>query len=376
MKILLATKTFIPITHGPAKFAHFVLDINQRYPKHEVRILTEGVEVAIPNLIYKITTNYRRPFGAFWPIFDNFLYAKKIAQIRADYAFDILLVNNAIQGSWSRLKLPASVKVVGMLNDDDYLSENISTIRLDRMWLVNFHRKYIEKFAVKKLDKTITNSSYLKNKVLQTYSVPEKKVAHLYKSIDFAKINYQPIKSIEYNQTIKILFVKSDYPRGGLKILMEALTTLTNFKFQLTIIGPKRNQRSIIFNYLNNAPNLELNLLGPQSQEKVFAAFNEHDIFCVPSYKEALGVANIEALAAGIPVVSTRVGGIPEVLDRSKNGWLCEAGNLKSLAEAIQDCITKKIERKEKSERGRRFVMDNFGHEQMLDKLIKMLEQL
>lgn len=376
MKILLVSKTFNPITHGPAKFAHFILEINQRYPEHEVRILTEGTEVEVPNLIYKMTTNYPRPFGAFWPFFDNFLYYKKIAQVRRDYDFDVLLVNNAIQGTWSRFKLPDSVSVVGMLNDDDYLSENLTTIRMDRMWFINFHRKYLEWLAAKNIDKVITNSAYLKNKVLKTYRIPERKITHLYKSIEFSKINYQPNRFIQYDIVVKILFVKSDYPRGGLKLLIEALGTLTDFNFELTVIGPKEQHRQIIFSYLKNVSNTKLKYLGPKPQEYVFKAFSTHDIFCVPAYKEALGVANIEALAAGIPVVSTRAGGIPEVLDQGKNGWLCEAGDISSLAKTIQDCITNEEERIERSKRGRSYVMANFGHEQMLDKLIKILIQL
>jgi len=317
LKILLATKTFNPITHGPAKFAHFLLHINDLYPQHEVRILTEGIESEVPDLIYKITTNYPSPFGAFWPIFDNFTYYKKIAQIRSVYDFDILLVNNAIQGTWSRIKLPTSVKVVGMLNDDDYLSENISTFRMDRMWLINFHRKYLEWLAIKKLDKIITCSKYLKKRVEQTYKPSRLKVADLYMTINLDNVHYQDNRRIiNPDLVIKILFVKSDYPRGGLKILIKALILLSELNFRLTIIGPKEKHRSIIFSYLKNKNNLTLNYLGPQSQKQVFDAFNHHDIFCVPALKEALGVANIEALAAGIPVVSTQVGGIPEVLDK------------------------------------------------------------
>lgn len=375
MKILLATKTFNPITHGPAKFAHFMLQINQYYPEHEIRILTEGIDHEIPNLIYKITTNYPRPFGSLWPIFDNFKYYKKIEQIKVNYDFDILLFNNAIQSTWSRIKLPITIYVFGMLNDYDYLSENFSTLRYDRRWIINFHRKFLEGLAVRNIDQTITNSYYLKEQVCLNYKASERKVSHLYKSIDITKISYQPKGKISLQDRIKIIFVKSDYHIGGLKILIEALTILSDLNFRLTIIGPKEIHKKNIFAFLKEAINIEINYLGPQSQETVFTAFTTHHLFCVPSHKEALGVANIEALASGIPVVSTRVGGIPEVLDQGKNGWLCEANNVKSLADTIKTCLKDEAARNEKSHHGRAFVTANFGHEQMLDKLIKILAQ-
>lgn len=374
MKILLATKTFNPITHGPAKFAHFMLQINERYPEHEIRLLTEGIETEVPNLIYKIKTDYQRPFGSLWPIFDNFTYYAKIEEIRTIYDFDVLLVNNAIQGIWSRMKLPASVKVAGMLNDDNYLSETFSTVRWDRMWLINRYRKIIESLAVEKLDRTITNSFYLKNKVLDVYKVPKDKVTYVYKSVDFSHIDYKSSQDISIEKTIKILFVKSDYPRGGLRVLIEALSSLVDYNFKLTIIGPKTIQKETILSYFKNKKNIQSNYLGPQSQTNVFTAFCKHHIFCVPAHKEALGVANIEALAAGIPVVSTSVGGIPEVLDHGKNGWLCKPDDIKSLAEAIKDCLTNETARTEKVRNGRAFVIANFGYENMLSNVIKILE--
>ena len=119
----------------------------------------------------------------------------------------------------------------------------------------------MEGFAVEKLDKIITNSVYLKNSVLRIYHTSEKEVIHLYKSIDFSKINYIPNRSIPTNDSIKILFVKSDYPRGGLKVLMEALALLSDFNFQLTIIGPKEIHRKTILSYLKKASNIQIGSL-------------------------------------------------------------------------------------------------------------------
>jgi glycosyltransferase involved in cell wall biosynthesis len=59
------------------------------------------------------------------------------------------------------------------------------------------------------------------------------------------------------------------------------------------------------------------------------------DIFVLPSYSEGLPLVLIEAMANGLPVVASRVGGIPEIIEHNKSGLLFEAGNYNQLAEKI-----------------------------------------
>ena len=55
------------------------------------------------------------------------------------------------------------------------------------------------------------------------------------------------------------------------------------------------------------------------------------DIFCMPSLNEALGYSLLEAIAAGIPVVASCVGGIPEVIKHGREGLLVQPGNAHEL---------------------------------------------
>lgn len=66
---------------------------------------------------------------------------------------------------------------------------------------------------------------------------------------------------------------------------------------------------------------------------------SESDVFVLPSHNEGLPVAMLEAMAAGLPVISTRVGGIPDALEDGVEGILIEAGDVSALAEAITHLV-------------------------------------
>jgi glycosyltransferase involved in cell wall biosynthesis len=181
------------------------------------------------------------------------------------------------------------------------------------------------------------------------------KIVRLYKGIEIlekvVKNNYN--WNVTSMQEVKILFVKNDFITGGLKILAESLASI-NLQFNVTIVGPDFQYRDQIRAYFKTS-NVKLNLLGRQSQDQVFHHMATHHIFCVPSLQEALGVANLEALNIGIPVVSSDAGGIPEVLDYGNCGFLSVAGDAGSLAFSLRNCLYDNENRKQK-------VLNGFEH--------------
>jgi len=75
--------------------------------------------------------------------------------------------------------------------------------------------------------------------------------------------------------------------------------------------------------------------LGWVNEEEKYTLLNQSKIYILPSYNEGLPMGLLEAMSAGLAVVSTDVGGIPEVISDKKNGLLVKAGNQKQIAESI-----------------------------------------
>lgn len=71
------------------------------------------------------------------------------------------------------------------------------------------------------------------------------------------------------------------------------------------------------------------------------AEYFEHaDIFCLPTYVEPFGIVFIEAMAYGLPIISTRVGALPDLVEVDKNGYLIEPGQTQELSEYLLTLLT------------------------------------
>ncbi len=90
------------------------------------------------------------------------------------------------------------------------------------------------------------------------------------------------------------------------------------------------------------------------------------DIYVQPSLFENISNSVLEAMAAGLPVISTHVGGIQEILDHNKSGLIVELGNHQSMTEALDFLINDVKQRKTMGEQARRHVTDFFSIEKMV----------
>jgi starch synthase len=92
--------------------------------------------------------------------------------------------------------------------------------------------------------------------------------------------------------------------------------------------------------------------------------------------QEGLGLVNAEALAHGTAVVSTNVGGIPEVLDYGNCGYVVRASDPLELSKAIQECVHASATTAERIQNGRAFILDRFDQGKMFSELNKILQEV
>ena len=74
---------------------------------------------------------------------------------------------------------------------------------------------------------------------------------------------------------------------------------------------------------------------GQVPQESIPRLMHQADVFALSSLSESFGIVNLEAMAAGLPIVATNVGGIPDIVEEGVNGYLVNAKNPDELADRI-----------------------------------------
>lgn len=100
------------------------------------------------------------------------------------------------------------------------------------------------------------------------------------------------------------------------------------------------------------------------------------DIYCQPSRSEGLPLAVLEAMDSGLPVVATRVGGIPEAVQHGVTGLLVPPESPKDLAQALVTLLRDQSLRRRMSERGRQRVLDKFLLERQVGFLVDLYEHM
>jgi glycosyltransferase involved in cell wall biosynthesis len=124
-------------------------------------------------------------------------------------------------------------------------------------------------------------------------------------------------------------------PRKGLDTLLEAAAIAVVRCPELRVLlvgdGPERARLEEMARALGIVPKVKI----LNHQIEVRSILAAMDLFAAPSRTEGLGMAIIEALAAGIPVIGSRVGGIPEVVEDGRCGRLLPAGDTPRWAEAL-----------------------------------------
>lgn len=117
----------------------------------------------------------------------------------------------------------------------------------------------------------------------------------------------------------------------GIEYLIRAIKN-----FQLLIIGEGSERKNL--ETLVKELNLQdkVKFLGEIPNQEVPQYLAKASCFVLPSLKEGFGIVILEAMAAGVPVIATNVGGIPDIVEHEHTGILVEKGNAEQIAEAIE----------------------------------------
>ena len=110
--------------------------------------------------------------------------------------------------------------------------------------------------------------------------------------------------------------------------------------------------------------------------EEKIRLFKESDIFVMPSYTEGMPIVVLEAMAAGLPVVATSVGALPEVIKDGGNGFIVEVGNYQNLADRILQLVENFNLRKKIGYENMKVVREKFNCKRYIEGIERVLKEV
>ncbi len=182
----------------------------------------------------------------------------------------------------------------------------------------------------------IVTSAFTRD-ALAAYGVPEERIAVARPGTDPA-----PLAAGSDGREVDLLSVGTVTPRKGHLDLVESLVQLTDLPWRLTIVGSTGRHpataAALRERIARHGLDARVELAGEVESSRLPAYYRRSDLFVLPSHHEGYGMALTEALAAGLPVVSTTAGAIPETL-AAGGARLVPPGDVPALREVLADLI-------------------------------------
>lgn len=230
-------------------------------------------------------------------------------------------------------------------------------------------KKYIRK-TLKNVDKLIVLSNSWKE--FYKTLIEENKIEVIYNSIDIP----ENIEKKKTNETQGI-FLGRLGKRKGIYDLIDTVENLVKeeYEFKITIAGDGEIEevKKII-----HEKKLEkyFDVVGWISKEQREKLFEKAEFLILPSYHEGLPMAILEAMSRKIAVISTYVGGIPEVIKNEENGLLSNPGDLKALANHLRIVLKDKEKARNIANKGYETVKKQFNKVDLIHKIDEIYEEL
>ena len=229
-----------------------------------------------------------------------------------------------------------------------------------------------KKWLIKNLDGLSAVSQALKNELIRNYKADKVKVIH--NAVNTQKFNAGLNYKIKNGP--RLIFVGRLVEKKGVEYIIKAMPKIIKSfpacRLKIAGDGPEKEKLQKLNRALNSKNNIKF--LGSVPHDNIPAYLSASDIFIGPSIvaknqdTEGFGMVFIEAMACGLPIVATAVGGISDIIKDNKNGFIVKEKNEGAIASAIIKLLHDESLRERLGQAGRITVEEKFTWESITSK--------
>ena len=299
-----------------------------------------------------------------YPLFEHPPYdlalATRMAEVAEFYSLDLLHVHYAIPHSVSALLARQMLAARG------HRLPFITTLHGTDITLVGLDRSYlpITKFGIEQSDGVTAISSYLRERTREAFDIQsEIEVIRNFVNCDVYVRNPELVTAMRPRYAApgeKLLVHLSNFrPVKRIHDVIEVFARVNRAvpaRLMLIGDGPDRSDAE----YLAREHNIQDRIHFVGKQDNVNELLPLADLMLLPSEMESFGLAALEAMACSVPTISTRVGGVPELIDDGRNGLLFNVGDVEAMSAAAIALLKNESRLQTMAKAARKTAQDHF----------------
>ena len=242
--------------------------------------------------------------------------------------------------------------------------------------------RFMNRLIVHLSDRIVTKANAVRDYLIEQENIPSTKISVIYNPVDKSLFerylgDEEPPNFIDRDDAIVIGTVgRLSSEKGHIYLLKAFQLVLKEMEnLELIVVGDGTLKEYLV--RFSQDGEFYDKVIFTGLRRDVPKLLNAMDIFVLPSLTEGLPNALLEAMCSGLPVVASKVGGVPEVVDDGINGFLVEPKDTEALADAILRVISMDEDtRREMGRKGREKVIAKFSPEMYIEKLTSLYESL
>jgi len=252
--------------------------------------------------------------------------------------------------------------------------------------IYHFHNKGVKDNQNSFFDDKLYKLVFKKSKVilLSEYLYPDIKKYVKKENVHYCPNGISDKKIVDLtekkNETVRLLFLSNLIISKGIYVLFDAFKQLKSkgVSFNSTFVGGPGDLNTEEFEDAVKRYGLTdfVTYVGKKFGEEKERIFAQSDIFVHPTLKDCFPLVLLEAMEFSLPVVSTYEGGIPDIVDDGRSGFLVPKGNATELAEKLELLIKDATLRNQMGGVGRQKFEDKYTREKFEEQMISILENI
>lgn len=294
-----------------------------------------------------------------YPLFDfppyDLALATRMAEVAQFYALDLLHVHYAIPHSVSAL---LAKQMIGSLPKGSWRLPFVTTLHGTDITLVGQDRSYlpITRFSIEQSDGVTAISKYLKDKTIQEFNV-RKEIqvisnfvnCDIYKKTDDARRRRHEFAKDDEKLIVHLSNFRPVKRVWDVVEVFDRIQKQLPAKLMLIGDGPDRSRAE----WLAMEKGIHDKVLFLGKQDMVHEKLATTDLMLLPSETESFGLAALEAMACEVVPIATDVGGLPEVIEHERTGFLARVGDVETMAKYAIELLSDEQKLKDMKYRAR-----------------------